>query len=103
MMDPKKRKRLEAAGYRVCSVQEFLDLTDEEMAYVELKVALHRAVKQARLAAGWTQTELARRMGSSQSRVAKMEGGSPQVSVDLLLRALFALGKNTRDVAKIIA
>ncbi len=50
-----------------------------------------------------TQVELAKSLGSSQSRVAKMEAGDPTVSVDLLVRSLIALGADSRDIAKIIA
>lgn len=50
-----------------------------------------------------TQVELAKSLGSSQSRVAKMEAGDPSVSVDLLVRSLIALGADSRDIAKIIA
>src|SRR5581483_4278956 len=41
---------------------------------------------------GLSQAVVAKRLGSSQSRVAKMEAGDPSVSLDLLLRALLALG-----------
>ena len=102
-MDREKIKRLEAAGWKVGTVAEFLGLTPEESRYIELKLALFLALKQARREAGVTQAELAERMGSSQSRVAKMEGGDPQVSVDLLLRGLFALGLTSSDVAETIA
>jgi transcriptional regulator with XRE-family HTH domain len=42
-------------------------------------------------------TEVADLIGSSQSRVAKMEAGDPSVSVDLLIRALLALGARLFD------
>lgn len=41
-MDPSKRERLEAAGWKVGSVDEFLGLSDEESLFVELKLALDR-------------------------------------------------------------
>ena len=102
-MYPDKIKRLEEKGWRVGTVKEFLDLTPEESRYIELKLALHIAVCQAREESGLTQAELAKRMGSSQSRVARMEGGDPQVSIDLLLRALIALGMTSADLAETIA
>ena len=40
---------------------------------------------------------------SSQSRVAKMEGGDPSVSLDLLIRSLLALGASARDLARAIS
>ena len=102
-MDARKKKRLEAAGWRVGSTQEFLGLSPAEAAYIELKIALSDKLKERRQRQRVTQQDLARVLGSSQSRVAKMEAGDPTVSLDLLLRALFALGATRRDVAKAIA
>jgi len=102
-MDPDQVRRLEAKGWRFGTVQEFLGLSDEESRYIELKLALHFAVCETRKEAGLTQAELAERMGSSQSRVAKIEGGDPNVSIDLMLRALFALGMTSADLAETIA
>jgi DNA-binding XRE family transcriptional regulator len=102
-MDARKKKRLEAAGWRVGSTQEFLGLSPAEAAYIELKIALSDKLKERRQGQQVTQQKLAELLGSSQSRVAKMEAGDPTVSLDLLLRALFALGATRRDVAKAIA
>jgi DNA-binding XRE family transcriptional regulator len=96
MMKPEKRKRLEAAGWRVGTARELLGLTEEEVALIELKLDLARAVKVERIRRKMTQEELGERLGSSQSRVAKMEGGDPSVSIDLLIRALLSLGVNRR-------
>jgi DNA-binding XRE family transcriptional regulator len=101
-MDARKKKRLEDAGWRVGSTQEFLRLSPAEAAYVELKIALSDKLKERRQRQQVTQQKLAQLLGSSQSRVAKMEAGDPTVSLDLLLRALFALGATRRDVAKAI-
>ena len=49
------------------------------------------------------QAELASRINSSQSRVAKMEAGDPSVSLDLLIRSLLALGASRRDLARAIS
>jgi len=94
-----KRARLEAHGWRLGSAAEFLDLTPEEAAFVETKLALSQCLRDRRVAEGVSQTSLARRLNSSQSRVAKMEAADPTVSIDLLLRALFALGAKPKDVA----
>jgi DNA-binding XRE family transcriptional regulator len=102
-MDAKKRKRLEAAGFAVGSAAEFLDLAPEEAALVEMRLALSRALRERRADAGLTQAALARRIGSSQSRVAKMEAGDPSVSLDLLIRALLAAGASRRQVAQALA
>jgi DNA-binding XRE family transcriptional regulator len=102
-MDARKKKRLEDAGWRVGSAREFLGLSSAEAAYIELKIALSDKLKERRQRQQVTQQKLAQLLGSSQSRVAKMEAGDPTVSIDLLLRALFALGVTRRDVAKAIA
>ncbi len=43
-----------------------------------------------------------RKIGSSQSRVAKMEAGDPSVSIDLLIRSLIALGATRKSLARSI-
>ncbi len=98
-MKNSKRARLEAHGWRVGSVAEFLELTPEEAAFVETKLALSRCVRDRRTAQNVSQSVLAKRLKSSQSRVAKMEAADATVSIDLLLRALFALGAKPKDVA----
>lgn len=102
-MDEARRKQLEAAGYRITDTQEFLGLSDEEMAYIDMRVAIRKALRARREAEGITQKDLATRMGSSQSRVAKMEAGDPSVSLDLLIRALLATGATVLDIADAIA
>jgi len=102
-MDKAKRKRLETAGWSVGSAADFLKLTDEEAAIVELRLRLSDSVRRRRAELGLSQAVVAKRLGSSQSRVAKMEAGDPSVSLDLLLRALLALGATRRDIARAIA
>lgn len=99
-MDTRKRKRLEAAGFAVGSVAEFIGLTPEEQALVEMKLALGAQVRRWRTRAKLTQAALAKRLRSSQSRVAKLEAGDPSVSLDLLVRASIAAGATPREVAR---
>ena len=98
-MKNSKRTRLEARGWRVGSAADFLGLTPEEAAFVETKLALSQSLRKRRTAQNISQTTLAKRLKSSQSRVAKMEAADTTVSIDLLLRGLFALGAKPRDVA----
>ena len=98
-MDARKRKRLEKAGWSVGNAAAFLKLTPEEAALVEMRVALSRSLKERRLAAGLTQMTLAKQLGSSQSRVAKLEAADPSVSLELLIRALLSVGASRKDVA----
>ena len=102
-MRESKRKRLEAKGWRVGSAAEFLYLSPEEAAYVELKIKLASKLREWRGRRRLTQGDLAKLVKSSQSRVAKMEAGDPSVSLDLLIRNLLALGASSREVARIIA
>lgn len=102
-MDKAKQKRLEAAGWKVGTVAEFLQLSDEEEAVIELRLRLSDSVRRRRTLLGLSQAAMAKRLGSSQSRVAKMESADPSVSLDLLLRALLALGATRRDIARAIA
>jgi DNA-binding XRE family transcriptional regulator len=102
-MKKAKRERLEAAGWRVGSAGDFLGLSKEESAFVEMKLALADSVRRRRRARQLTQTQLARRIGSSQSRVAKIEGGDPSVSIDLLVKTLLAMGASRTELARIIS
>ena len=98
-----KKERLEKKGWKVGTVQEFLGLSDEEAAYVELRFRLATTLRTQRQKKRLSQSELAKRIGSSQSRVAKMEAGDPSVSLDLLIRSLLALGATSRDLARAIS
>jgi DNA-binding XRE family transcriptional regulator len=98
-----KRKRLQAKGWKVGTAKEFLHLSDEEEAYIDLRLKLAEGLKARRIGQGLTQLQLAKAVRSSQSRVAKMEAGDPTVSLDLLVRSLLALGTTNRELAQIIA
>jgi ribosome-binding protein aMBF1 (putative translation factor) len=98
-----KRKRLEAAGWKLGSPRELLGLSAEEEAYIELRLRLAGGLKARRQARGVTQVQLAQSIKSSQSRVAKMEAGDPTVSLDLLVKSLLALGASNRELAEIIS
>jgi DNA-binding XRE family transcriptional regulator len=102
-MNTAKRKRLEAAGWSVGSTADFLELSPEEAAFVELKLRLSESLKRRRTDQKLSQDALAKKIRSSQSRVAKMEAGDPTVSIDLLIRALLATGATHRDLAKVVA
>ena len=102
-MKPDKKNRLEKAGFRVGSATELLNLTPEETTFVAMRLSLAGAVRERRVSLGFSQSELARRLGSSQSRVAKIEAGESNVSFDLLVRAMLATGAKPREVGQAIA
>jgi len=101
-MNTTKRTKLKKLGYRVTNTQDFLGLSDEEMALIDLKIALIEKLKKTRLLRGITQQQLARLIHSSQSRVAMLERGRPDVSLDLICRALFALGVSRTEIGRTI-
>ncbi len=102
-MKATKRKRLEAKGWKVGTLEEFLNLSPEEVAYIELKHALSNSLRERRSKEKLSQVEVAKLFKTSQSRVAKMEAGDPSVSIDLLVKSLLALGASPKDLAKAIS
>jgi DNA-binding XRE family transcriptional regulator len=102
-MDNAKKKKLAAAGWRVGTAHDFLGLSNEESAFIEVKLTLSRRCKEQRIRQGLTQEEVANLLRSSQSRVAKMEAGDASVSLDLLVRSLLALGVSRKELGRMIA
>ena len=102
-MRESKRKRLKARGWKVGSAKDFLGLTDQEAAYIEVKLRLAASLLECRRRRDLTQMDLARFLRSSQSRIAKMERGDPSVSLDLLVRSLLALGTSARQLSRVIS
>jgi DNA-binding XRE family transcriptional regulator len=102
-MNKHKRERLRRAGWTVGSVSEFLGLTEAEAVLIDLKLTLSRRLKERRARSRLSQGQLAKLLGSSQSRVAKMEAGDPSVSIDLLIRSLLTIGTTRKELAAVIA
>ncbi len=102
-MRENKQKRLAAKGWKLGGASDFLGLTPEEEAYIELRLKLADGLRKRRKSHGVTQVSLAKSLKSSQSRVAKMEAGDPTVTIDLLVKSLLALGTSNREIAAIIA
>ena len=102
-MREEKRKRLESKGWRVGGAKEFLTLSDQEAEYIELKLKLAGSLRDKRRKRRLGQTELAKLVKSSQSRVAKMEAADSSVSIDLLVRSLLALGTSNPELGRIIS
>jgi DNA-binding XRE family transcriptional regulator len=102
-MKKSKKEKLEKHGWKVGSSAEFLSLTPEEEIYIELKVTLSQYLHSKRIKKHLTQEQLAEKIKSSQSRIAKMEKGDPTVSIDLLIKSLLAIGTTKDELAKVIA
>jgi predicted XRE-type DNA-binding protein len=101
-MKKAKREQLEAQGWKVGTAAEFLGLTPEESALVEIKLALSRELRERRQKQ-MTQAQLAEKLQSSQSRVAKAEVGDSSVSIELLVRAMLATGATPKEIGRVIA
>ena len=101
-MKREKRQRLERAGWTVGGTAEFLGLKAQEARFIELKLALAAGVRRLRERHGLTQASLAQQLGSSQSRIAKMEAGDASVSLDLMIRSLLGIGAGPADIARLI-
>jgi DNA-binding XRE family transcriptional regulator len=101
-MKKSKREKLEVQGWKIGDAKEFLGLSDEEMAYIEIKLALSNRVRELRKERKLTQEQTAKLIGSSQSRVAKIESGDPTVSIDLQVKSLIALGASREELAEAI-
>jgi predicted transcriptional regulator len=102
-MDEAARKRLEAVGFKSVTVAEFLGLTPEEEALVEIKAALSKRLRELRQARGLTQDSFGEELGVTQSRVARLERADPGVSTELLIRALLKSGATREELGRLIA
>jgi predicted XRE-type DNA-binding protein len=98
-----KCQKLEAAGWKIGTTADFLQLSPEETELIEIRLSLGKSLKQLRKDKQLSQQELATDISSSQSRVAKMESGDPSVSIDLLIRSLLSLGAARKDIALAIS
>lgn len=97
-----KKQKLENKGWKIGTADEFLKLSPEESAYIELKLNLSANLKSLRTKQKLRQEDLANIIHSSQSRVAKLESGDPSVTLDLIIRSLLALGTSRKEIAKAI-
>lgn len=96
------KNNAEALGRKVTRA-EFLALTPEDEGFVNIRLALYHKLKEARVRSGLSQTVLAEKIGSSQSRLAKAEAGDVSISIDLLLRATLAAGTTMREIGEALA
>ena len=101
-MDPKKRKRLEAAGWKAGSAEEFPGLSVVESALIELRLRLSDKLKRQRRSQKMSQAEFAESLQSSQSRIAKMEANDSTVSIDLMVRSLIGSGLTLQDLSDVL-
>ncbi|MFO0885908.1 MAG: XRE family transcriptional regulator [Pirellulales bacterium] len=91
-MDTKKRKAVEAAGWKVGDAADFLEMTPLERQLLDARVELARAIRLQRQSVHMSQKQLSEKLKTSQPRVAKIERAASDVSLDQLVRALTAAG-----------
>jgi len=84
-MNNDKRKRIEAAGWKVGSVDEFLSLTPEESAIVDMKFNLAKALHEKKRSLRFSQEALAKH------------------SLDFMVRSLLAVGASKKEIAVAMA
>lgn len=101
-MDESKKRRLESQGWKVGTVEDFLELTPEEATLIEIRLALSQSLKTRRQNL-MTQKELATKLQSSQPRIAKAENGDDSVSIELLIRAMLATGASPQEIGQVIS
>lgn len=99
-MDQRKRRRLEAAGWVVGSVEGFLGLAPDELAYIDMSLALSRMLKERREQAQITRQALARKLKSTPTQVSKMEDSDPSITIDVLVRALLVVGATPEEIGR---
>lgn len=90
-------------GWIAGEAADFLALSETELRVVEMKISLGFRLRELREEQNLTQAEVANRMGSSQSRVAKMEAGDPNASLDLFVVALLEAGATKCEIASALA
>ncbi|MCI5138343.1 MAG: XRE family transcriptional regulator [Candidatus Electrothrix sp. AR1] len=99
-MKKEKQRKLEKAGWKVGDTADFLELTKEEAALIDMKISLSKTFCNLRKKAKLTQVQVANILHTSQSRIAKMEVGDPSVSMELLVKGMIKLGASKKTVGQ---
>lgn len=102
-MNSAKKKKLEKLGWSSGDASDLLGLSPEEVAVIEMKISLAKNFQETRKSKKLTQSEAAKLLHTSQSRVAKIEAGDPSVSLELLIKGLIALGSTKKSVGRFLA
>ena len=91
-MDARKRKSLEAAGWKFGDAADFLGMTDEERRLLDARMEMAIAVRRLREAKSLSQKQLAERLKTTQPRIARIERAAANVSFDQIFKAFTAVG-----------
>jgi hypothetical protein len=105
-MDAEKKARLEAKGWKVGTVTEFLGLTPEDEAYIESELAVEQMRKRvadlvhAKRGRILTQAALAKKLKTTQPRVARIEAANSSIPLDTLIRAALEAGATVQEISR---
>ena len=102
MINTKKKKALESAGYKVTDAAEWLELSPEEEVIVNMRVNFAMEIERVCKERGITQQALAEKIGTRQSGVARMLNNPSKVTIDSLIKTLLALGTTSKRIAALI-
>ncbi|MBR0055761.1 MAG: XRE family transcriptional regulator [Kiritimatiellae bacterium] len=101
-MDKAKLEKLKKAGMAVTGTAEWIGLSPEESAVVDMRIRLAREVERLRHVKGMTQKTLAEELGTRQPGVARMERKPASSTLDALVMALLKLGSTPRRIAALL-
>ena len=100
-MDIEKRKRLEAAGWKFGTVEEFLNLSQAESTYIKIRIELHHKLREYMKKKSYTYTQLGKLLNLPKSTIKKIEIGGPGLTIDLMIRSLLEIGVTGKEIANI--
>ena len=94
----KKRARIKAMGGKVTDASEWLDLSVEDVAIIDMKIQLGEGLRALRKKNHLSQEMAAEMLHTSQGRVSKMEKG--MATLDQLARCLLMMGHSKEALAR---
>jgi DNA-binding XRE family transcriptional regulator len=94
VLTEKKRKD----GWAEGDAADFLGLDNAESRLIDMKISAVFAIRRLRAEKDMTQAQLAKAIGISQPRLAKLESLGAGVSLDQIMKALFAVGGSVSDL-----
>ena len=98
-MNKEKIKKLEALGFKVTTMKDWLKLSIEEEKVIEMRIALAAELEKIRKEKGLTQAQLAKRLGTKQSGVARMINSPDSATIDNLIKAMVSMGASVSRIA----
>lgn len=92
-MDAERRKQLDALGWKSYEhAGDIFGMSEAEKQELDFRIDLANAVKKRRESLGLSQQDLANRLKISKQRVAKIEWGDGEISLEEMLRTYSSLG-----------